>query len=284
MRVCPTCGTGNAETAKFCPECGTLLGAAPAARREERKVVTVVFADMVGSTERAERLDPEDVRALLAPYHGRLRHELERHGGTVEKFIGDAVVAVFGAPSAHEDDPERAVRAALAIQEAIAEMNVADPALALEVRIGVNTGEALVALDARPELGEGIVSGDVVNTGARLQSAAPPGGVLVGEQTFRSTDRAIVYEAHGPVLANGKTEALRVWQAVARRASFGIDIADARTPLVGRDDERDVLVRALGRARARLEPQLVTVVGVPGIGKSRLVRELLAVVESAERR
>ena len=279
MRVCPTCGTGNAETAKFCPECGTLLGAAPAARREERKVVTVVFADMVGSTERAERLDPEDVRALLAPYHGRLRHELERHGGTVEKFIGDAVVAVFGAPSAHEDDPERAVRAALAIQEAIAEMNVADPALALEVRIGVNTGEALVALDARPELGEGIVSGDVVNTGARLQSAAPPGGVLVGEQTFRSTDRAIVYEAHGPVLAKGKAEALRVWQAVARRASFGIDIADARTPLVGRDDERDVLVRALGRARARLEPQLVTVVGVPGIGKSRLVRELFAVVD-----
>jgi predicted ATPase/class 3 adenylate cyclase len=279
VRACPTCGTENAETAKFCSECGASLAVGAATRREERKVVTVVFADLVGSTERAERLDPEDVRALLAPYHARLRRELERHGGTVEKFIGDAVVAVFGAPTAHEDDPERAVRAAIAIQEAIAEMNQADPTLALEVRIGVNTGEALVAVDARPELGEGIVSGDVVNTGARLQSAAPPGGILVGEHTFRATERAIEYEAQEPVTAKGKAEPLPVWRAVARRASFGIDLGDAKTPLVGRDDERDVLVRALARARARLEPQLVTLVGVPGIGKSRLVRELFQVVD-----
>ena len=241
--------------------------------------MTVVFADMVGSTERAERLDPEDVRALLAPYHARLRQELERHGGTVEKFIGDAVVAVFGAPVAHEDDAERAVRAALSIQEAIAEMNDADPGLALEVRVGVNTGEALVAIDARPELGEGLVSGDVVNTGARLQSAAPPGGVLVGEHTYRATERAIEYETYAPVAAKGKAEPLLVWLAVGRRASWGIDLSDARTPLVGRDDERDVLVGALARARARLESQLVTVVGVPGIGKSRLVRELFRVVD-----
>ena len=241
--------------------------------------MTVVFTDMVGSTERAERLDPEDVRALLAPYHARLRHELERHGGTVEKFIGDAVVAVFGAPVAHEDDAERAVRAALAIQEAIVEMNEADPELALEIRIGVNTGEALVALDARPDLGEGIVSGDVVNTGARLQSAAPSGGILVGEHTFRATERAIEYELHEPVTAKGKAEPLLVWRAVARRASWGIDLSDARTPLVGRNDERDVLVAALARARTRREPQLVTVVGVPGIGKSRLVRELFRVVD-----
>jgi len=280
MRTCPACGTENAETAKFCSECGSPLAAAePAVRREERKVVTVVFADMVGSTERAERLDPEDVRAVLAPYHARLRYELERHGGTVEKFIGDAVVAVFGAPVAHEDDPERAVRAALAIQETIADMNEADPELALEVRIGVNTGEALVALDARPELGEGIVSGDVVNTGARLQSAAPPGGILVGEHTYRATERAIEYEQEGPVEAKGKAQSLRVWRAVGRRASFGIDLLDARSPLVGRGDERDVLVGALARARTRLEPQLVTVVGVPGIGKSRLVRELFHVVD-----
>jgi class 3 adenylate cyclase/tetratricopeptide (TPR) repeat protein len=274
MIVCVACGAGNAETAKFCSQCGAALAAAPAARREERKLVTVVFADMVGSTERAERLDPEDVRALLAPYHARLRHELERHGGTVEKFIGDAVVAVFGAPVAHEDDPERAVRAALAIQEAIAEMNHADPDLALEVRIGVNTGEALVALDARPDLGEGIVSGDVVNTGARLQSAAPPGGILVGELAYRATQRVIEYEAHDPVSAKGKAEPLLVWRAVGRRASFGIDLADARTPLVGRDDECDVLASALARVRTRSEPELVTLVGVPGIGKSRLVREL----------
>jgi class 3 adenylate cyclase/tetratricopeptide (TPR) repeat protein len=279
MRPCPSCGFENAEEARFCSQCGTALETPSAPRREERKVVTVVFADMVGSTERAERLDPEDVRALLAPYHARLRHELERHGGTVEKFIGDAVVAVFGAPVAHEDDAERAVRSALAIQEAIAEMNEADPSLALEVRIGVNTGEALVALDARPELGEGIVSGDVVNTGARLQSAAPPGGILVGEHTFRATERAIEYEVQEPVSAKGKAAPLPAWRALARRASWGIDLSDARMPLVGRDDERGVLVGALARARTRLEPQLVTVVGVPGIGKSRLVRELFRVVD-----
>ncbi len=279
MPACPSCGFDNADGAKFCSECGTALAAASAARREERKVVTVVFADMVGSTERAERLDPEDVRAVLAPYHTRLRQELERHGGTVEKFIGDAVVAVFGAPVAHEDDPERAVRAALAIQEAIAEMNEADPELALEIRIGVNTGEALVALDARPDLGEGVVSGDVINTGARLQSAASPGGILVGEHTYRATDRAIEYEAEEPVAAKGKAQPLMAWRAVRRRASFGIDLSDTRSPLVGRDDERDVLVGALARARARVEPQLVTVVGVPGIGKSRLVRELFCVAD-----
>ena len=279
MMPCPACGFENAGSAKFCSECGAALAAVSTLRREERKVVTVVFADMVGSTERAERLDPEDVRAVLAPYHARLRQELERHGGTVEKFIGDAVVAVFGAPVAHEDDPERAVRAALAIQEAIAEMNEADPALALEIRIGVNTGEALVALDARPDLGEGLVSGDVINTGARLQSAAPPGGILVGEHTYRATERAIEYEAEEPVAAKGKAQPLAVWRAIGRRASFGIDLSDTRSPLVGRDDERDVLVGALARARARLEPQLVTVVGVPGIGKSRLVRELFRVAD-----
>jgi class 3 adenylate cyclase/tetratricopeptide (TPR) repeat protein len=277
--ACPACGFENTETAKFCSECGTALAVAEPARREERKVVTVVFADLVGSTARAERLDPEDVRAILAPYHARLRHELERHGGTVEKFIGDAVVGVFGAPVAHEDDPERAVRSSLAIQEAIAEMNAADPDLALEVRIGVNTGEALVALDARPERGEGLVAGDVMNTGARLQSAAPPGGILVGEYTYRATERAIEYDVYEPVTAKGKEEPLLAWRAVGRRASFGIDLSDARSPLVGRDDERDVLVGALTRARTRREPQLVTVVGVPGIGKSRLVRELFRVVD-----
>jgi class 3 adenylate cyclase/tetratricopeptide (TPR) repeat protein len=279
MAACPSCGFDNAEGAKFCSECGSQLAAAPAARREERKVVTVVFADLVGSTSRAEQLDPEDVRAILLPYHERLRTELERHGGTVEKFIGDAVVGVFGAPVAHEDDPERAVRAALAIQEAIEEMNAADPALALEVRIGVNTGEAIVDLDARAELGEAIVAGDVVNTGARLQSAAPPGGIFVGEYTYRATERALEYEPAEQVAAKGKAEPLNVWRAVARRASFGIDLSDARSPLVGRDDERDVLVGALSRVRTRREPQIVTVVGVPGIGKSRLVRELFRVVD-----
>ena len=151
MLVCTRCERENPDDTRFCGGCGAPLVVEEV--REERKVVSIVFVDLVGSTARAERLDPEDVRALLASYHARVRRELERHGGTVEKFIGDAVVAVFGAPVVHEDDPERAVRAALAIQEAIDELNEAEPALELEVRIGVNTGEALVALEARPDSG-----------------------------------------------------------------------------------------------------------------------------------
>src|SRR5437868_4597060 len=159
-----------------------------AERRRERKVVTVLFADLVGFTARAEELDPEDVEEILAPYHERLRSELERFGGTVEKFIGDAVMALFGAPVAHEDDPERAVRAALAIRDW-----VADQQEELQVRIAVTTGEALVALGARPSEGEGMASGDVVNTAARLQSAAPVNGVLVDETTHRATKDAVAY-------------------------------------------------------------------------------------------
>ena len=149
--------------------------------RRERKVVTVLFADLVGSTARAEQLDPEDVDAMLGPYHERLRYELERWGGTVEKFIGDAVMALFGAPVTREDDPERAVRAALAIRDWIAEEGK------LQVRIGVNTGEALVNLAARPESGEGMAAGDVVNTAARLQAVVLMDGILVGEITYCAT-------------------------------------------------------------------------------------------------
>src|SRR5437868_11366902 len=140
--------------------------------RKERKVVTVLFADLVGFTARAEALEPEDVEAILQPYHERVRSELERFGGTVEKCIGDAVVALFGAPVAHEDDPERAVRAALSIRDWARDED------GVQVRIAVNTGEALVKLGARPEAGEGMASGDVVNTASRLQSAAPTNGVL----------------------------------------------------------------------------------------------------------
>jgi class 3 adenylate cyclase len=153
------------------------------ASREERKVVTVLFADLVGFTSRSEQLDPEDVRAFLSPYYARLRTELERFGGTVEKFIGDAVMALFGAPVAHEDDPERAVRAALAIRDWVVEQE------ALQLRIAVNTGEVLVALGARTSQGEGMASGDVVNTTARLQTAAPVNGILVGETTYRATSQ-----------------------------------------------------------------------------------------------
>src|SRR5207342_2875107 len=156
-------------------------------RRRERKVVTVVFCDLVGFTAQAESLDPEDVEAILRPYHARVREELERYGGTVEKFIGDAVMALFGAPVAHEDDPERAVRAALAIRDFAVEDG-------LQLRVGITTGEALISLHASPAEGEGMASGDVVNTAARLQSAAPVNGVLVDETTYRATRSAIDYE------------------------------------------------------------------------------------------
>src|SRR6266446_5510307 len=169
MTVCPSCGKELPGAFPFCPFCGvSLTVAVPDPVHEERKVVTVLFADLVGFTKRAETMDPEDVRALLSPYYERLRAELERFGGTVEKFIGDAVMALFGAPVAHEDDPERAVRAALAIGRYAEEEGIE-----LQLRIAVNTGEALIALGARPSRGEGMASGDVVNTTARLQSAAP---------------------------------------------------------------------------------------------------------------
>ncbi|MGH2922312.1 MAG: adenylate/guanylate cyclase domain-containing protein [Gaiellaceae bacterium] len=167
MLVCRKCGRENADDAKFCSSCGASL-ATTQAPREERKVVTVLFADLVGFTSRAERMDPEDVRALVSPYYARVRAELEGYGGTVEKFIGDAVMALFGAPVAHEDDPERAVRAALKIRDWIKEED-GD----LHLRLAVTTGEALVALGARPSEGEGMASGDVVNTAARLQAGGP---------------------------------------------------------------------------------------------------------------
>ena len=279
MPPCPNCGQENPDIARFCFACGVALEES-VAEGEERKVVTVLFADLVGFTSRAEQLDPEDVRAMLSPYYARLRGELEHFGGSVEKFIGDAVMAVFGAPVAHEDDPERAVRAALAIRDAIAQMNEEDPKLELQVRIAVNTGEALVALGARPTEGEGMVSGDIVNTAARLQTAAPVNGILVGETTYRATERVIVYGEAETVDAKGKAEAVAVWEALEPRARFGVDIGPrGRVALVGREQELDLLVDVLERARRDLAPQLITVMGVPGIGKSRLVAELSALVD-----
>ncbi|MEP6811740.1 MAG: AAA family ATPase [Actinomycetota bacterium] len=271
--ICAACGQENPEVARFCLACGAALGPADE-RREERKIVTVLFADLVGFTSRAEQLDPEDVRAVLAPYWERLRHELERFGGTVEKFIGDAVMALFGAPVSREDDPERAVRAALAIRDWAREEE------GLQVRIAVTTGEALVLLGARPSEGEGMAAGDVVNTAARLQAAAPVNGILVAESTFRATRDVIDYEEREPVVAKGKAEPIRVWEAVHGRARFGTDLEQtALLPLVGRTRELDALLGSLDRAFQAREPQLVTLVGAPGIGKSRLVAELFQRVE-----
>jgi class 3 adenylate cyclase/tetratricopeptide (TPR) repeat protein len=276
MPICPQCGEDNPKRAKFCLNCATPLQEAQVARSlEERKVITVVFCDLVGFTARAEQLDPEEVRAVLAPYHAGVRSELERFGGTVEKFIGDAVMALFGAPTAHEDDPERAVRAALAIRDWIVEER-GD----LHVRIAVNTGEALVSLDSRPREGEAMAAGDVVNSAQRIQTAAPVNGILVGEQAYRATRDAIEYREAKPVAAKGKAEPIPVWEALEAHSRFGLDLPRlARTPLVGRQRELDLLVSALARVREERSAQLVTLIGVPGIGKSRLVFELLKVVE-----
>src|SRR3954454_10297105 len=216
MPICANCGQENPDIAKFCLACAAPL-APPAPTTEERKLITVLFTDIVGSTAKAENMDPEDVRARLAPYYVRLRTELEHFGGTVEKFIGDAVVALFGAPVAHEDDPERAVRAALAICDAIDDLNAMDEWLDLQVRIGVNTGEALIVVGAKSSEGEGMASGDVMNTAARLQSAAPINGILVGAETYRATRYVIDYRTVESIAAKGKSEAVPVWEVLGLR-------------------------------------------------------------------
>ena len=273
MQTCPQCGYENANHARFCSACGAQLADQPTTTREERKVVTCLFCDLVGFTARAELLDPEDVRRVLQPYHQRVRTELERFGGTVEKFIGDAVMAVFGAPVAHEDDPERAVRAALSIRDLLAEDGE------LEVRIGIATGEALVALDARPDAGEGMLSGDVVNTAARIQAAARTGSVFVDEATFKATERAIEHREETAVDAKGKSRPVPVWEAHRARARVGVERVGG-AELVGREQELTLLRETFARVTRDRSPQLLTLVGVPGIGKSRLVFELFETIQT----
>ncbi|MDP9342135.1 MAG: AAA family ATPase [Actinomycetota bacterium] len=278
--ICPSCGEDNPDRFQFCGVCGAPLATAAPAGGEERKVVSVLFCDLVGFTARSDTADPEDVRATLRPYHRMLKREIERFGGNVEKFIGDAVMAVFGAPVAHEDDAERAVRAALRITEAIPELNTEHPGLDLSVRAAVNTGEAVVSLGARPERGEGIVAGDVVNTASRLQQVAPVGGVVVGEVTYRATRSAIEYRPLDPVTVKGKAEAIPIWAAAWARSRFGVDV-DQRSPvpLIGRTRELALLGDIYGRVVEEGGVQLVTISGEPGVGKTRLVSEFLSFVD-----
>jgi class 3 adenylate cyclase len=270
---CSNCGQENPEGAKFCNACGQVLDAAAAGPRDERRIVSVVFVDLVGFTARSEQLDPEDVRAFLVPYHDFVRRELESFGGTVEKFIGDAIVGVFGAPTAYGDDAERAVRAALAVRDDVQELAELDA----QVRIAVNTGEALVSLGARLELGESMVAGDVVNTASRLQSAAPVGGVLVGSETYATTRDAIGYEPAAPVEAKGKAEPVDAWIAVRPLHAAGERRQSG--DLVGRGRELEVLRGIWERVATGSVPHLVTVIGPAGIGKTRLAQEFDAVVQ-----
>jgi class 3 adenylate cyclase/tetratricopeptide (TPR) repeat protein len=259
--------------------CGAALAERPVHRAEERKVVSILFVDLVGFTARSDRADPEDVRATLRPYHARLKQEIEHFGGTVEKFIGDAVMAVFGAPIAHEDDAERAVRAALKILEAIKDLNDAK-GIELAVRAGVATGEAVVSLDARPEMGEGIATGDVVNTAARLQQSAPVGAVVVGESTFRATRDGVLYEELDPVTVKGKSDPLAIWRATRPRGRFGVDVERrVDVPFVGRQHELTLLKDAYVRALGESSLQLVTMTGEPGVGKTRLIAEFQRFVD-----
>ncbi len=279
MPGCPHCGQENPDGFRFCGACGTPLGAAGAPAGEERKLVTVLFCDLVGFTARSDQADPEDVGAMLRPYHARLRAEIERFGGTLEKFIGDGVMAVFGAPAAHEDDPERAVRSALRILAAIDELNRADPALRLAVRIGVATGEALVVLRSAEETER--VVGDVVNTAARLQGVAPVGGVVVGAATWRATMTLFDYEELEPVRVKGKAEPVAIWRAVAARGRTGMDAGQRPgTLFVGRDHELELFHRLYDRVLREHAAQLVTIIGEPGVGKSRLVGEFLAYLDT----
>ncbi len=209
-----------------------------------------------------------------------MRTEIERYGGTVEKFIGDAVMAVFGAPVAHEDDAERAVRAGLRITEALSELNADRPGTELAVRVAVNTGEAIVSLDARTEHGEGMVAGDVVNTASRLQQVAPVGAVVVGEATQRATSQMIDYEPMDPVELKGKAEPIPIWRVIAARSRYIVEVDRPTSPFIGRASELETLKQAYVRMVREESVQLVTVTGEPGVGKSRLIGEFFAFADS----
>jgi class 3 adenylate cyclase/tetratricopeptide (TPR) repeat protein len=281
LQPCPSCGTQNASDARFCSECGTPLGdtqpaAAPGPSPPEpvteRRLVSVLFADLVGFTPLSETRDPEEVRELLSRYFDNCRRLIELYGGTVEKFIGDAVMAVWGTPTATEDDAERAVRAALDLVAAVSGLGDEVGAPELRARAGVLTGEAAVNLAA---VGEGMVAGDLVNTASRVQSAAEPGSVFVGEATHRASERAIVYEDAGSHELKGKEGETPLWRALRVVSGVGGELRSEglEAPFVGRDRElrqiKDLFHICAEEGRA----QLVSVTGIAGIGKSRLAWE-----------
>ena len=280
MLTCPSCSHENPDEQKFCGECGTPLGALARPVAEERKVVTSLFCDLVGFTATTESADPEDVDKMLASYFEMARHQIESHGGVVEKFIGDAVVGVFGVPAAHEDDPERAVRAGLRICEDAEELQAVggEP---LKLRVGINTGEALVRLGVTPGSGEGFLSGDSINTASRIQSVAPEMGVAVGLGTYESTAQVFDYEELEPATLKGKAQPVRIFHAKSPLARFGTDLTRTHdTPFIGREIDLALLKGIFDKTVAAKAVQLITVVGEPGLGKSRIVGELAAYVDA----
>ena len=261
MTACPSCATENPEGFRFCGNCGADLAVETPA--EIRKTVSVLFCDLVGSTALGERTDPEVLRELMGSYHAALRAILERHGGTVEKFVGDAAMAVFGIPHVHEDDALRAVRAAAEMRQVVARLD-------LHVRIGVSTGEVAAGV------GETLVTGDTVNVAARLEEAAEPGEILIGEQTERLVRDRVRAEALAPVELKGKTNAVAAFRLLEVLPDAPAFTRPSDAPFVGRAEEVEVLRLAAERAAGERLPQLCTIVGPPGIGKSRLAREFLA--------
>ena len=284
MAACPSCGADNPEHAKFCLNCGSPLAPAVDQRRKERKYATALFADLVGSTTLAEREDPEVVQSVVGRTFDRLSEEIQRFEGLLEKFMGDAVLAVFGVPRAHEDDAERAVRAGIEMQAVLSELNrgfAAEGKPQLEMRVGVEAGEVLVDLERVSGPRDRMLTGDAVNTAARLQTAAEPGHVVVGPSVYASTKEVIEYRELEPLALKGKAEPVPAWQALrikartrGERPQLGL-----QSRLVGRDEELAVLKQTLRRVESEGRPALVTMVGPAGVGKSRLVAELERFVE-----
>jgi class 3 adenylate cyclase/tetratricopeptide (TPR) repeat protein len=279
MPSCPNCGRDNAEIALFCSACATPLTSEPPPRREMRRQVTILFCDVVGSTSLGERLDPESLRRVMQHYSEVMSSVLERHGGVVEKFIGDAVMAVFGIPRLHEDDALRAVRAAADIRMALSTLNDELEqrwGVRLSVRMGINSGE-VVAGDAT--VGQTLVTGDAVNVAARLEEAGRAGEILIGNTTHRLVRNAVVVEPVDPLMVEGKTEAVRAWRllAVLESASPFARRLDSR--LVGRESEKALLEQAFRRASRDRACHLFTVLGAAGVGKSRLVEEVVRAIE-----
>jgi class 3 adenylate cyclase/tetratricopeptide (TPR) repeat protein len=274
--VCQSCSEPLPDGARFCPSCGARLDAprAAPAERTERRLISTLFCDLVGFTAIAERGDPEDVDALLRPFYALAREVIEQHGGVVEKYIGDAVVGVFGVPRAHEDDPERAVRAAVRLQRRLGELphDQGEPLLA---RIGVDTGRALVRLDVDPLAGESFQAGDAVVKASRLQALAPPGGIVVGETTHSMAAHVAEYEALPHVKLRGRQALERPWLVTGGVAQLGVELRrEEAAAFVGREVELGVLTGLFEKSMSSASPQTVLVTGEAGIGKSRLLSEL----------